>query len=94
MPCRGRSLVLWQRIDAKPDLRLEIVGHTDNRGTAEYNLKLSSERAKSVITALTQRYAIAAGRLTASGAGLTMPVAPNDTEDGRAKNRRVELIAK
>jgi OmpA-OmpF porin, OOP family len=79
---------------AKPGLRLEIVGHTDNRGTPEYNLDLSSRRAQSVVAALTQGYAIAAGRLTASGAGLTMPVASNDTEDGRAKNRRVELVAK
>jgi OmpA-OmpF porin, OOP family len=81
-------------LTSKPELRLNIVGHTDNRGTAEYNLDLSSRRAQSVMRALTQDYAITADRLTASGAGLTMPVAPNDTEDGRAKNRRVELVAK
>lgn len=81
-------------LTSKPGLRLNVIGHTDNRGTAEYNLDLSSRRAQSVVTALTQGYAIAADRLTASGAGLTMPVATNDTEAGRAKNRRVELVAK
>lgn len=81
-------------LTAKPQLRLEIVGHTDNRGTADYNQGLSSRRAQSVVTALTGDYAIAADRLTASGAGLTMPVASNDTEEGRAQNRRVELVAK
>ncbi|WP_157212439.1 OmpA family protein [Methylocystis parvus] len=77
----------------KPKLRLDIVGHTDNRGAPEYNLDLSSRRAQSVAAALTHDYAIAADRLRASGAGLTRPVAPNDTEEGRAKNRRVELVA-
>lgn len=81
-------------LKSKPELRLNVVGHTDNRGTAEYNLDLSSRRAQSVVTALMQDYAIAADRLTASGAGLTMPVASNDTDEGRAKNRRVELVAK
>lgn len=81
-------------LTSRPELRLNIVGHTDNRGTAEYNMDLSSRRAQSVVTALTQDYAVEADRLTASGAGLTMPVAPNDTEEGRAKNRRVELVAK
>ncbi|WP_342724219.1 OmpA family protein [Bradyrhizobium sp. B097] len=57
-------------------------------------MDLSSRRAQSVATALTQDYAFAAGRLTASGAGPTMRGAPNDTEEGRAKNRRVELVAK
>ncbi|MCP4620298.1 MAG: OmpA family protein [Bradyrhizobium sp.] len=81
-------------LTAKPELRLNIVGHTDNRGAAEYNLDLSSRRAQSVVAALTRDYGIAADRLAASGAGLTMPIAPNDTEEGRAKNRRVELVAK
>jgi OOP family OmpA-OmpF porin len=78
----------------KPQLRLEIVGHTDNRGTAPYNMNLSQRRAASVVDALTGAYGIAAERLTSSGAGLTLPVAPNDTEEGRAKNRRVELVAR
>lgn len=78
----------------RPELRLDIVGHTDNQGTAEYNLDLSQRRAASVVAALMRDYGIAAERLTSSGAGLATPVAPNDTEEGRAKNRRVELVAK
>jgi OOP family OmpA-OmpF porin len=79
---------------AKPELHIEIVGHTDNSGTADYNMDLSRRRAASVVTALTRDYSIAPVRLTSRGAGLSSPVAPNDTDEGRAKNRRVELIAK
>ncbi len=78
---------------AKPELKLKIVGHTDNQGTADYNLDLSKRRAANVVAALVQERGIAADRLSSEGAGLTQPVAPNDTEEGRAKNRRVELIA-
>jgi len=77
----------------KPELKLKIVGHTDNQGTADYNLNLSQRRAASVVAALTGDYGIAAERLTSEGAGLTQPVAPNESEEGRAKNRRVELVA-
>jgi len=77
----------------KPELKLKIVGHTDNQGSAEYNLDLSRRRASNVVLALTRDYDIAADRLTSEGAGLTQPIAPNDTEEGRAKNRRVELVA-
>jgi outer membrane protein OmpA-like peptidoglycan-associated protein len=80
-------------LGAKSDLKLKIVGHTDNQGTADYNLDLSKRRAANVAAALVQDYSIAADRLSSEGAGLTQPVASNDTEDGRAKNRRVELIA-
>ena len=75
-------------------LNLEIVGHTDNKGTADYNLDLSKRRAANVVAALVTDYKIDADRLSASGAGATKPVDTNDTDDGRAKNRRVELIAK
>jgi len=78
----------------QPDLRLEIVGHTDDQGAAAYNLALSQRRAASVVSALTLSYGIAPDRLSASGAGLTQPVASNDTAEGQAKNRRVELVAK
>jgi outer membrane protein OmpA-like peptidoglycan-associated protein len=81
-------------LEDRPDMKLDIVGHTDNQGTAEYNLDLSQRRAASVVEALVDDYDIDADRLTASGAGLTQPVASNDTEEGRAKNRRVELVAK
>jgi outer membrane protein OmpA-like peptidoglycan-associated protein len=80
-------------LQAKPELKLKIVGHTDNQGTADYNLDLSQRRAASVVAALTRDYGIAADRLTSEGAGLTQPVASNDDEAGRAKNRRVELVA-
>lgn len=75
-------------------LKLEIVGHTDNRGTHEYNMDLSRRRAASVVAALVRDHAIAPDRLTSSGAGFTVPVASNDSEDGRARNRRVELVAR
>jgi outer membrane protein OmpA-like peptidoglycan-associated protein len=73
-------------------LKLKVVGHTDNVGTAEYNNSLSLLRAQAVAGALVHDYNIAAERLTALGAGFTQPVASNDTEEGRAKNRRVELV--
>lgn len=72
-------------------LRVEGAGHTDNVGTAEANLKLSQDRAQAVMAALVAR-GVAASRMTAKGYGQTAPVADNRTEDGRAKNRRVELV--
>ena len=72
-------------------LKLEISGHTDNTGSAEHNLTLSEGRAKAVVARLVSKYGIDAARLQAKGYGDTKPVAPNDNEDGRAKNRRVEL---
>jgi outer membrane protein OmpA-like peptidoglycan-associated protein len=75
-----------------PDLKVQVVGHTDNKGTPEYNLNLSKRRAASVVSALTGQYGIAADRLTSEGMGATQPVDTNDTEEGRAKNRRVELV--
>ena len=80
-------------LTANPGLRLKIVGHTDNKGTAAYNLDLSSRRAANVVAALVSDYGIDGGRLTSSGAGMTMPLASNDTDEGRAKNRRVEPSA-
>lgn len=73
--------------------RVEVAGHTDNVGTAEANQKLSQERAQAVLAALVQR-GIPASRLVATGYGQTTPVADNRTEEGRAKNRRVELVKK
>jgi OOP family OmpA-OmpF porin len=73
-------------------LRLHVVGHTDNQGKPDYNLDLSRRRAASVVRELTSKYGIAANRLDAFGCGLYSPVASNAAEDGRAKNRRVELV--
>jgi outer membrane protein OmpA-like peptidoglycan-associated protein len=75
-----------------PSLNVFIVGHTDNTGTFEHNMKLSQDRAASVVNALVSRHGMAAARLKAVGDGPTAPVASNDSEDGRAKNRRVELV--
>jgi OmpA-OmpF porin, OOP family len=76
----------------KPALKVGIVGHTDMVGDAASNLKLSMARAQSVITALVSKHGIAAARLVAFGAGPWAPLASNKTDDGRAKNRRVELV--
>jgi OmpA-OmpF porin, OOP family len=78
-------------LKAAPALRLEVAGHTDNVGTPESNLKLSEARAKSVAAALVAR-GVAAGRLTPKGHGQASPIADNRTEEGRGKNRRVELV--
>ncbi|MFT3800606.1 MAG: OmpA family protein [Burkholderiaceae bacterium] len=77
----------------KPDLKVYIVGHTDNTGAVAHNLSLSQQRAESVVKALSGRYGIAAARLAAKGVASYAPVASNADEAGRAKNRRVELVA-
>ena len=73
-------------------LKLYIVGHTDNVGLFDYNVDLSQRRAAAVVRELTSKHGIAAARLKPAGVGMLSPVAPNDGEDGRAKNRRVELV--
>jgi outer membrane protein OmpA-like peptidoglycan-associated protein len=73
-----------------PTVKIEISGHTDNKGDKKYNLALSQKRAESVVNYLVQK-GIAAARLVAKGYGDTMPIAPNDTEENKAKNRRTEV---
>ena len=68
------------------------MGHTDNVGTHEYNIALSERRAAAVVRELTAKHGVAAARLKPAGVGMLSPVAPNDREEGRAKNRRVELV--
>jgi len=75
---------------ANPGLKIEVQGHTDNVGADAYNQSLSEARAHSVMSWLSA-HGIAAGRMTAKGYGKTMPVADNGTDEGRAKNRRVEI---
>jgi len=75
-----------------PNLKVFIVGHTDNVGGVDYNMKLSLARAEAVVKALTTKYKVNPQSLKAYGVGQLAPVAPNKTEDGRAKNRRVELV--
>ena len=73
-------------------LRVNVVGHTDSVGGIESNMKLSQDRANAVVQALNGKYGIEAIRLKAYGVGPLCPVASNDTEEGKAKNRRVELV--
>lgn len=75
-----------------PALKLHVVGHTDNVGARAQNLDLSKRRAQAVVTALTTTYKVAVARLLADGVGPLAPVASNDDEAGRARNRRVELV--
>jgi OOP family OmpA-OmpF porin len=75
-----------------PTLKVYIVGHTDMVGDAASNVKFSQARAQSVINALVSEHGIAAARLIAFGNGPYAPVASNKTDEGRAKNRRVELV--
>lgn len=73
-----------------PDINVEVAGHTDSRGSAEYNQNLSQRRANAVREFLISN-GIRADRLTTRGYGESKPIADNSTEDGRARNRRVEL---
>ncbi|HOB51915.1 MAG TPA: OmpA family protein [Acidobacteriota bacterium] len=75
-----------------PKLTLLVVGHTDSTGEIPHNMALSEARAKAVVAALTGTHGITAARLSAFGCGPLAPVASNDTDEGRAKNRRVELV--
>lgn len=79
-------------LKAEPTLKVYIVGHTDNVGGFDYNMSLSQRRAKSVVDQLVQSYGIAPDRLKPAGAGMIAPVATNDDEAGRGKNRRVEIV--
>jgi OmpA-OmpF porin, OOP family len=77
---------------ANPSLKLYVVGHTDNVGKIETNMRLSMERAIAVVNALVSQYSVNADRLYSCGDGPTSPVASNDKEEGRTLNRRVELV--
>jgi outer membrane protein OmpA-like peptidoglycan-associated protein len=79
-------------LQGDPSLKLYVVGHTDNQGALDMNMDLSRRRAEAVLSALTTKYAVPAVRLKAYGSGPYAPVASNDSEAGRAKNRRVELV--
>jgi len=79
-------------LKADAGLQVYVVGHTDNVGGMDSNMKLSLTRAEAVMNALVGKYGIAAARLKSYGVASLAPVASNDTEDGKAKNRRVELV--
>jgi len=79
-------------LTADAALKIHVVGHTDNVGDVNANIKLSQERGEAVLQALVRDHGIAAVRLRSYGCGQFAPVASNDSEEGRAKNRRVELV--
>ncbi len=81
-------------LETNPNLRLLIEGHTDSAGNAAANMDLSRRRAEAVKSVLVTQFKIDAGRLTTAGLGATKPVDTNDTPQGRAQNRRVELVRK
>lgn len=81
---------LVQLLNEMPKLKIELSGHTDNKGSATYNQKLSEDRAKSVVTYLITK-GVKQDRLTSAGYGFAQPVATNDTEEGRQLNRRTEM---
>jgi OmpA-OmpF porin, OOP family len=75
-----------------PGLKVYVVGHTDTQGGYDYNMGLSARRSRAVAEALVSRFGITPDRLRAAGVGFLSPVATNATDEGRAKNRRVELV--
>ncbi len=75
-----------------PKLNLYVVGHTDSTGKLDYNMRLSGARAEAVVNALVTKYGVSRNRLDPHGVGPLVPVATNETEEGRALNRRVELV--
>lgn len=81
-----------EALKAEPKLQVWVVGHTDSQGQLDANLKLSSARAATVVKALTTTHGIPAARLAPQGVGPLSPIASNDSEPGRAQNRRVELV--
>lgn len=78
-------------MNENPDLKFSVEGHTDNTGNAANNQTLSEARSKAIVDKLTEM-GIASNRLTASGKGQNTPIADNTTDEGRAKNRRVEFV--
>ncbi len=84
---------LYEFLIKNSKIKIEIVGHTDNQGSDNYNLDLSNRRANALMQALIEK-GINPNRMTAKGMGSTAPVATNDTEAGRAQNRRVEVVIK
>ncbi len=92
-PESGQALAeIAKLLKADAGLNVYVVGHTDNEGRLDANMTLSQNRAASVVQALTGTYGIAASRLKPFGNGPYAPVASNDAENGRALNRRVELV--
>ena len=79
-------------LNANPNKKYLIVGHTDNTGNFDANMKLSLDRAKSVMNELVTKYGVKQEQLKAYGDGQTAPITTNKTDEGKAKNRRVEIV--
>jgi OmpA-OmpF porin, OOP family len=75
-----------------PGIKVAVVGHTDSTGAFQYNLDLSHKRAQSIVSSLVQKHGIDQNRLAPVGVGSLSPVASNDTDTGRAQNRRVDVV--
>ncbi|HSI82396.1 MAG: DUF4892 domain-containing protein [Candidatus Methylacidiphilales bacterium] len=88
----GTLLEIGKLMKSDPKLRLLVVGHTDTEGDLPHNRDLSQRRADAVVAELVRSHGVEQGRLVAVGAAFTSPVASNRTAEGRAKNRRVELV--
>ena len=80
-------------MNENPDIKFEVQGHTDNTGNAASNQTLSEQRAKAIVSKMVEM-GIASNRLTAVGKGQSAPIADNSSDEGRAKNRRVEFVKK
>jgi outer membrane protein OmpA-like peptidoglycan-associated protein len=90
-PAQTDLYAVARNLNEYPNSRVEVIGHTDNTGSAAYNLDLSQRRAQSV-SGILSAAGVSQSRLVAVGRGLTEPVASNDTVLGRAQNRRVEIL--
>ncbi len=90
----GQLEQMAKALQAQPKMKVFIVGHTDDQGEFEANLVLSQKRAQAVADALAGKYGIAASRMMPRGMANLAPVASNASDEGRAKNRRVELVVR
>ena len=86
--------VMADYLKANPAQKVLIVGHTDNTGELEHNMTLSQKRSAQVVAELALKYGVESSQMTAVGVGMSSPVATNKSEEGRALNRRVELVLK
>ncbi len=83
--------LLADMLMSNPDMKIEVVGHTDSKGDPAYNKDLSARRAQAVKSYLQSQFDVEAGRMRSKGMGEEQPIASNDTEEGRALNRRTEI---
>jgi len=89
---RAQLVEMANLLKAQPGLKVYVVGHTDNQGQPDSNMTLSLQRAQAVVSELTSGYKVDGRRLQARGVGSLAPLAANTSEEGRAQNRRVELV--